>query len=311
MSSLHQEHVQAVFATSRCLLFRVEAPGLQCFLMCAHAPHACRPVEEIVVWWSSLTQLVEKHVRACCPLFVGIDANDRVGAVQSPAIGVHAPEDDNHTGEAFRTFWDAISLCTPSTFAGAEGQCAFHDPDAATWVSTHGTRHRIDYVLIPASWLSAVKQARTLPEFDAAGPVDHIAACLQVSVGFNAALDSRSFPRLPFRTVADVVQQGSDFAPTFKQALLIPWHRNVHKHVCEVDQAIWKACTARLTPHVHKRKPYTSDCAWQLLCAVRSQEGHENHSVLRHPTQEVPASLLRESVAGPCSGWQCAQAEPR
>eukprot|EP00974_Lingulodinium_polyedra_P070319 6804991-Lingulodinium_polyedra.AAC.1 len=53
------------------------------------------------------------------PLVVLMDANARLGSVQSEAVGPHAPEEENEPGAALHACLQARGLFIPQTFPQA------------------------------------------------------------------------------------------------------------------------------------------------------------------------------------------------
>ena len=75
------------------------------------------------------------------------DANGRVGSVPSSAVGAVCAEKENDGGQRFQLLCEHYGLAMYNTFFDA----------APTWTSTHGTQHRIDYV-VRGAYLARVRR---------------------------------------------------------------------------------------------------------------------------------------------------------
>eukprot|EP00973_Karenia_brevis_P049135 6815058-Karenia_brevis.AAC.1 len=67
-----------------------------------------------------------------------IDANGRVGSIPDMHVGTCQPEVVNENGEMLYGTLAELEMFAENTFVDA----------GHTWVSGHGTKHRIDYILL-------------------------------------------------------------------------------------------------------------------------------------------------------------------
>ena len=77
-----------------------------------------------------------------------VDANARVGSVQSSAVGPQCPDEEDEGGSAFHEFLLATGQVAVATFMQS----------APTWQSASSIEHRIDYVTVPSCWAASVTQ---------------------------------------------------------------------------------------------------------------------------------------------------------
>eukprot|EP00969_Alexandrium_andersonii_P153021 6767082-Alexandrium_andersonii.AAC.1 len=90
-----------------------------------------------------------------------IDANARAGSVQDYTVGPYCAEEETQQGKALRELLQKARLFAPATFPQhARGA------QAATWHSTKGTTHRIDYVAIPWEWKGLAVETLAPGDFD-------------------------------------------------------------------------------------------------------------------------------------------------
>ena len=84
---LQRKHLFVIMADPRLLFVRLQAPGLQLLVVVGHGPHSRRPEEERLAWWSRLHTLTASFIKPSERLVLLVDANARVGSVQSPSVG--------------------------------------------------------------------------------------------------------------------------------------------------------------------------------------------------------------------------------
>ena len=103
-----------------------------------HAPHSGADESEKCEFWCSLldsaTKLSTKFPHA--EFTFCVDANARVGSVQSPFIGTCECDKENANGTLMRAFLETFRVYAVNTWWNA----------GPTWCSTHGTWHRIDFL---------------------------------------------------------------------------------------------------------------------------------------------------------------------
>ena len=74
-----------------------------------------------------------------------LDANARVGSIESPAIGTAGAEIENIAGQHFHQWLHDSALFFPQTFE------AFHQGDHFTWTHSSGSTSKLDFVAVDAS----------------------------------------------------------------------------------------------------------------------------------------------------------------
>ena len=275
--AVDKNSVRTLYADERLLIARLDAPHLKCYLVSAHAPHTGHSEAQCEAWWLHLDKQCRHNCSASLPLYIGLDANGQVGSRTSCAIGSHAPDEETPNGCRFHEFCIGHALCAPATFASANGQMLEKDPHAYTWVSPKQTKHRIDYVLVPAEQHELVQECSVFHDFETAGADDHFPTCVRVHVtAVQAPAPAVHFPRLPLRTVEAVREAGSQVPAILRCAIHTPWSTNVHRHVKQLDDELWKirghACPSR------PRRPYITDEAWRHIRARKSCTAEIKHA---------------------------------
>ena len=103
-----------------------------------HAPIEATPTaEKAVFWealWAELSSVTMRWLRV--HLFLGIDANARLGSVKSWVIGDSFPDEESENGQYLRLTLERCGIVAANTFHGGE----------YTWCSSLGPTSRIDYV---------------------------------------------------------------------------------------------------------------------------------------------------------------------
>ena len=145
-----RDHVTVLAATPRMMVADLCMPVFRCLLVVAHAPHDPVPGDgtAAAAFWRQVQESlarVPQHV----PLVVMTDANAHLGQVQTASVGGHYPDPENGAGRELHLFLLAHGLCAVNTFVSS------HRGPTPTWISPQGQAWRLDYLLIPDSWLPA------------------------------------------------------------------------------------------------------------------------------------------------------------
>ena len=109
-------------------------------------------------------------------MFILADSNAKLGSVQSPFVGGHQADQESLAGELLHELLADMDLAVPATFASSG--------EGWTWQSNSGRRHRIDYVICPITWLTAVVRAEVPEEICLAveDRLDHRMALVEFAV---------------------------------------------------------------------------------------------------------------------------------
>ena len=94
------EAIKVLVAEPRRLLARVATTlgPITCFVL--HAPGEHTGAEVVQAWWKESEKLLDRVPKAE-PVIMMVDANARVGSVQSSAVGPQCPDEEDEGGSAF------------------------------------------------------------------------------------------------------------------------------------------------------------------------------------------------------------------
>ena len=172
----HGSSVQFWAAVSpRILYVIVQRAALLTGFVVAHAPHSMTQEGLRLQWWAELTAEMHRLIqRYTMPWVLLIDANGRVGSVASTACGPSTPEPENPNGASLRLLSETFHMKIGNTW-GASGP---------TWTSTHGTKHRIDYVVMTADVFAGMRWCRVDADIDLTlnAKEDHLVVALHARV---------------------------------------------------------------------------------------------------------------------------------
>ena len=166
--------------------------GAECTCSCAHAPHNEDQLEINSFFWELAARKINlaKQRRPYAFLILFIDANARVGSVESPFLGLYGGDVENQNGEFFRIMLETTGLDAVNTFMQYE----------TTWTSTYGTVARIDYVCINRHQDSAIVSSGVTSAVDhtLAGHEDHRVLVAQICTSVQKATGLKTSPAKQF-----------------------------------------------------------------------------------------------------------------
>ena len=145
-----------MFTSKRLLVINVDSRWFCCRIIVGHAPHvdargaATRTHDDAFVakWWKDL---LDRCADTKTDLILLLDASARLGSNISTSAGdCGFCEQESVAGGFFHKYMLDNELCALAILA------VFHTADQFTWTSLQGTRHRIDYVVLPRDWVGAV-----------------------------------------------------------------------------------------------------------------------------------------------------------
>ena len=260
------KHFRIVASTPRFLAILVDAPALKLLCISAHAPHGGADDKTMLDWWHDLHQAIPAKLRSV-PIWIGIDANARVGSIVTQAIGPCGAEEQDDNGEHFQNFLSEHALWVPATWS------QFQTGPSKTW--THpgtGKQSRNDYIAISdflqctgcTTWVVEEVDISTVRE-------DHA----PVGIIFTFTASRSALPsgrqRVQFDREQMVAQlqspRGSSFLAEVGSTLNIPWTIGVHEHYDKLASHV----TAHLCQPFRKtaKKPIKSHMTpttWELVC---------------------------------------------
>ena len=282
-----KEHqFQVVHRDSRRLLVNLQAEGLQCFLLAAHAPHSGRMREERETWWEETTEILRRLAHPC-PCIWLIDANAEPGVADGEVVYKKGLRTSANT-IFMRTALHSLQMCLPSTWP-------IHEGPMSTWTAPNGDdQHCIDYIAIPAHWRMSCTLSRTLEDFDlATSREDHKA----VSIELTWQSEERKTRRATSKPNVDWSSEETraHLATAMQEVTCVPWLTDVAKQEQEFSSQINRI----LRPFCRKsnkgpKKCYIDEKIWQQ----RSQVLHS-----RKRLKQIKDSLHREAMYAVFNAW--------
>ena len=134
------------------LVVVLKLPFAQITVMVAHALVEQQPRIVRETWWNECYESLMTARVDFSSLVVLIDANARLESLHSQHVGPFYREPQNGNGELLHHFLKDTDLSAAGTFCERSGP---------TWQSSTGTQQRIDYVLLPCSWMGRLHDAGT------------------------------------------------------------------------------------------------------------------------------------------------------
>lgn len=260
------KHFRIVASTPRYLAILVDAPALKLLCISAHAPHGGADDKTMLDWWQDLHQAIPAKLRSV-PIWIGIDANARVGSIVTQAIGPCGAEEQDDNGEHFQNFLSERALWVPATWS------QFQTGPSKTW--THpgtGKQSRNDYIAI-SDFLQCTECTTWVVEEVDISTVREDHAPVGILFTFTALRPSPPSGRLrvQFDREQMVAQlqspRGSSFLAEVGSTLNIPWTIGVHEHYDKLASHV----TAHVCQPFRKtaKKPIKSHMTpttWELVC---------------------------------------------
>ena len=263
------KHVTVLRATPRLLVADLTTPVFRCILIVAHVPHDPTPGDgsQAAEFWDQVQvslQRVPPHV----PLIVMSDAKADVEHIQTSSVGDLAPCQENGAGRELHRFLLANDLAALNTFPDC------HHGSTDTWFSPHGHARRLDYVLLPRTWLPAAS-SRVLDDFENLQcRDDHRPLVAFVALTKDVCLGGYRPPpvRRAMRPSDDLSPlQHARFVEEFEQPLHVDWMTPVDEH-----HAIWAAAYQdiwerhNVSSGCDPRQPYLTAATVELRRAYRT-----------------------------------------
>eukprot|EP00438_Fugacium_kawagutii_P030957 Skav228891 [mRNA] locus=scaffold194:214370:219709:+ [translate_table: standard] len=254
------QHVHIADFSDRHLCAILRAPYLHLCVFVLHAPsETCTDIDP-AQWWSNLDDVYNRIV-ADLPVVILGDMNARLGSTVSEAVSSHAAEEESFTGQFVHSFALDHQLWLPSTFSSC------HEGKSTTWVSTAGTQHRIDYVLLPQKWRNFEVRSTIAEHIDLlTSQPDHSVVVAEVHMQLK-----QSCARYPKNHRIDVrkCQQPScvaKFQEHLKTPPLIPWTAGVGEHAEHLVSWIQRGAQECFAPdHTLPRQRYMSNLTWKVV----------------------------------------------
>ena len=135
--------LKIVHATSQRLVVCLQHTSIKLVFVVGHAPTQ-KSDEATTRWWKNTSSSIPSRARNW-PIIAMLDANARVGSIQSTSIGPHHAAEENLQGKCFHDWLLEEDLIVPQTLQA----CHLGDSDA--WWRPTGAGARLDYIAISHS----------------------------------------------------------------------------------------------------------------------------------------------------------------
>ena len=279
------QHCTVVAFSPRHILVSIEAPRFTCYVLVAHAPSDPQdPNFQVRDFWRHRQQEIDR-LKSGVPLILLADANSRLGSLVSPAVSGHAAETETVAAGHFHDFLVRNHLCLPATFT----EC--HSGDSWTWLSVYDTRHRIDYVAIPQTWMAFHVRTTVLYTFESLQKkYDHVPT--QLTCSFQEAGRSGTvsvFARKACRpNDLDAKIDKQAFGKALQERPLSSWSTDVDSHYAGFVEDWTAAGQAVLAPS----RPF----ARQFFLTEQTMDLVELRKQLRHYLRRENQELCRRRL---------------
>ena len=270
---IREEHLRTRVALDRVLVAELTHPQLHIGIAVLHVPSS-DDQEELQGWW----QQVDLHLQPIrnVPVFVLMDANSRVGTINSRCIGRHDAAVENCGGTCMHQWLERNSLWIPSTFSHV------HRGPSHTWFHSTGASARLDYVAIPLQFADHEVHTWIQDDIDIQiSRADHAPICLEIALWKpNRNKDTDGSAR------AERSRQ--------KRAEKNPrsWSMDVNTHadLLEFQLRTW---STELRTAKTRRKAHLQESTWELIKAkkwcwknIQQMWKHRKTGVLREIFQQ-------------------------
>eukprot|EP00438_Fugacium_kawagutii_P012391 Skav215496 [mRNA] locus=scaffold165:755401:767476:+ [translate_table: standard] len=285
----HKHHFAVVAKSTRWLLVRLDAPGIQQWIFVAHAPHGGLTSDARTSWWQEATALLE-HWQTTGQCLVMIDANATTGETMPPHIR-DLTDDANHSTDHFRAFLLSQSLSIPATDSRL-------GPFRTTWTSPDGrTCKRLDYVCLPLQHHH--RCTRCLVDVDAdlnfhAG--DHELTGLELTWHQVQPQSPQQGNQWQYHRAS--IREASNLGLALGNALTVPWHTDVETHHLVVNNHVCESLQRHCPkPRGVPKKPYISDEAWTARTHLSGLRRRLRQSARNHYSEVRRLLLQRTALA--------------
>ncbi|CAK0832991.1 unnamed protein product, partial [Prorocentrum cordatum] len=216
---------------------------------------------EKVLYWQNLTEATEKYQVS----IIFFDASARTGNLASAAIGDQGfQQNEDPNGRRLHELLPN-RLAAANTFVS-------HGPERHTWHSGKDP-HRIDYVIIPESYIDSIDACSVLYGIDGGQDPetkgDHYPVKLQLAYEIVSSV-TKGIPKLDESKLADE-ECRKKFSQKLSAVQRPPWATNLNDHLTTATVEITEAAHECFRSHGRApHKPYITKRSFALLRVRRS-----------------------------------------
>lgn len=283
-------HINVLHAEAELLIVKARCRGQQLLIVNGHGPHSGRPHDEIVSYWSQVSDKLAQFWQPDVPVVCGFDANAHFHEPYHETVGEAGLEGTTNSGaRAFLRFLQRFDLFLPSTFD------EFHDGAHVTWHhSCNNSGARCDYLAIPKAWRPGSIRSYCLPSLDAGGAgIDHIPVALQVTLTLLSNRTAKKKDIFDRRALQDASTQ--EIEQVMEGIELPAWTSGVDEHATSLSEQIVLRLQENFPlAHSKPRKGYISDASWKI---------RRERLKLRHDLSSYRKQLERLSLEKAWEVW--------
>ena len=247
MGTLHirPSDLRILSATSQRLIVCLKHEAIRLLFIVAHAPSDGDPLQ-FERFWKTTSEAIPNAYRHWKQIYL-VDANARLGSIESEYVSSFGGEDENTAGSLFHQWLTTHSLFAPQTFA------QHHSGQHATWTHANGGhKARLDYVLVDASLYSAAIRTWVSSQIDLSlERADHDCVCADIPLTLWPPSPSR-------RNVSQPKHVPSPELPP-----VVPWSLDVHTHAAQVQT--WLSSLTPTASTAVPRKQHLSPDTWSFV----------------------------------------------
>ena len=234
--------LRIVHATTQRMVVSFTAPWMKMLFVVGHAPS--NGDSGVASWWQTLPRIIPSTYSSWPTVYL-LDANARIGSIQSTAVGAAGATLENEAGGHFHQWMIEHALFAPQTFS------AYHTGPHDTWEHGTGTRARIDFVVLDQVLRHPQIRSSVVDTFDISVlRTDHLAVRVDLPVCIADIVPAVRKPQS---------YDGEQDEPP--QVPSIPWQVDVHTHAARLAQAMQPLRTTKVWP----RKTHLRETTWWLI----------------------------------------------
>ena len=255
-----QQHFTVLAFHPRYLLLEVNAPSLQVHILCLHSPFAKSAATDPEQFWQEIDRVLDRLSNGHWPLITLGDFNAKLGSVQTAAVSCHDAELESELGTYMHKFMLSRSLCAPSTFA------ACHSSSSATWKVDTKAASRIDYILVPQTWLDSVTASQVHLDVDLLTEHDHQLVSLSVQLRLKDSQPRAQRPPRPCPRSLQDPNRVKAFLNDVEALEAFPWTLGVGQHCEALTMQLQKLSRRHFAPdEPQPLQRHFSDSTWNLV----------------------------------------------
>ena len=255
-----QHHFTVLAFHARFLLIEVAAPALQLHVLCMHCPFAQSMAMEPSTFWETVENTLNCRKNQHWPLVVLGDFNAKLGSIQSEAVSSHQAEAETPVGTLMHQFMLGRTLCAPATFSTCHKTAGF------TWRVGSPAQSRLDYVLVPQSWLPSVEASEVHYDVELLTEDDHHLVSLSLRLSLRDTQPRYVRPPRPCPHKLKDPEIAREFLAAVARLEFVPWTFGTGLH-CELLTSKLQELCSRFFSSSYRRplQQHLSDNTWNLV----------------------------------------------